>query len=518
MKIIDVGVCVNNVDPKGLGRIRYRPYGLFKSEIERSMTYEDWDDRDQFIALPFLPSHVNIIPQNRQSVKLIKYDTDKDTQNVEYVSGPFSTPHDFESQTFTLQHKYTTYGGVVVKDQPDVRDKNGKYIDKRSEGSIAKLNDNAINGNFGSDIIFTQNGLVLRGGKFITKETPDLKTRSKLQQIPLISPNMAKLMLKKFSQSLAITDDIVPIGGETVSKLKYIVEYEIDDLLNPTALTVFVYKVLNSENITTFDTNVFNDSTEINTTDTSLYKLINIDDGTTTTPTVLIPITSIKSACSEMRGFLYKIDQKNLSEVSPILIPSAEQYKGTWGYPTEDVHPFYFRLSKAFKIKGAKNDIEKENKNAFLNGVQLRTITGGKGLIFSKQSVQPPVSSTDKMTRILKVDNTKGDQSFAGLASDLIYLISSSTNKGSLDAINFNNLDPYEYTQENYLQDIHPNTYSFVRGEPLIKLLLLIYEVLIGHVHNINEPAIYREEKEKELADMINSMKIDLINQSIRIN
>ena len=59
MKIIDVGVVLSNTDPQGLGRIRFRPYGAFKSEIEHSMEYEAWDDNDQFIAVPFLPPHIN---------------------------------------------------------------------------------------------------------------------------------------------------------------------------------------------------------------------------------------------------------------------------------------------------------------------------------------------------------------------------------------------------------------------------------------------------------------------------
>ena len=54
MKIIDIGICTNNNDPKVIGQIRYRPYGSFVSEIEKAIPYEDWDKNDQFIAIPFL--------------------------------------------------------------------------------------------------------------------------------------------------------------------------------------------------------------------------------------------------------------------------------------------------------------------------------------------------------------------------------------------------------------------------------------------------------------------------------
>ena len=92
MKIIDIGVCVNNIDPKAIGRIRYRPYGLFVSEIENGIKYDDWDENDPFIAIPFLPLHINITPKIQQSVKIIKYDTDKDTQNIEYIDRPIHIP------------------------------------------------------------------------------------------------------------------------------------------------------------------------------------------------------------------------------------------------------------------------------------------------------------------------------------------------------------------------------------------------------------------------------------------
>ena len=110
--------------------------------------------------------------QLSQSVKIIKYDTEKDTQNVEYIAGPFATPHDFGSETFTSQHKYTTFGGVITKKLPAVIDKiTGEYIDKKSPGTLPNLTDVGFAGNYGSDIIFTENGIMIRGGKLISKNT-----------------------------------------------------------------------------------------------------------------------------------------------------------------------------------------------------------------------------------------------------------------------------------------------------------------------------------------------------------
>ena len=141
MQIIDIAVCIDNIDPKGIGRIRYRPYSLYMSEISLGTTYEKWDENDPFIAIPFLPQHISIIPQVEQSVKLIAYDTDKSTQNIEYVAGPYSSPHDMQNQTFTAQHKNTTYGGVIVKDTKDIRTPEGSFNPPTTKGTMPQRND-----------------------------------------------------------------------------------------------------------------------------------------------------------------------------------------------------------------------------------------------------------------------------------------------------------------------------------------------------------------------------------------
>ena len=98
MKIIDIAKCVDNKDPLGIGRIRFSRFNDLTGVIENAITYEPWSDRDLFIAQPFLPSNINFIPDEGQSIKIINYDTDKKTVNIEYVSGPFTTMYDFNGQ------------------------------------------------------------------------------------------------------------------------------------------------------------------------------------------------------------------------------------------------------------------------------------------------------------------------------------------------------------------------------------------------------------------------------------
>ena len=61
--IISLAIVDNNVDPKGIGRIRVKLTGTPTGPIEKSREYEPWDDNDPFIANPFLPTNINFIPE-----------------------------------------------------------------------------------------------------------------------------------------------------------------------------------------------------------------------------------------------------------------------------------------------------------------------------------------------------------------------------------------------------------------------------------------------------------------------
>ena len=505
MKIIDVGVCVSNIDPKGIGRIRYRPYGQYLSEVAGGIKYTEWDDKDPFISIPFLPAHINIIPQFGQSVKLIQYDTDKDSQNVEYISGPYTSPHDFESQTFTTQHKDTTYGGVIVEGLPDLKDKAGNYIDRKSFGAMATLDDTSVNGNYGSDIVFTKNGMMLRGGKLINKDVPNPKFRQRLSEVPLLSEKMSRLGLKKFPRTMEVKDEKIKITKIPVAKINHLIEYNIDSLTTPTEVKINVYKIMDTFG-PVFDSNYFNESTYVDITDPKKVKIYN--DGTTTGSTITVSVTSIQDAYIELREILYILSNEGLSKFNT-------------SYPKDDIHPFYFRPAGELKTRVTTNTTEITNRTKFVNGVQVKGVGGlgtGGGLIFSKQFTTPPTKNSEKKIKVLKARDNKGEQTFANLVADKVYFVSSSTNKGPKKSVDFTKINNYEYTQEDYLIEIEPSTYSTVRGEVLIKILKKMYEFLVGHVHNWAEPGHMDTERMSILKDLIQTMERDLVNNSIRIN
>jgi hypothetical protein len=504
MKIIDIGVCVNNNDPKGIGRIRYRPYGLFISEIEHGIIYDDWDENDPFLCLPFLPAHINVIPQVQQSVKIIKYDTDKDTQNVEYMGGPYTSPHDLNTQTFIAQHKNTTYGGVIVKDRKNIRTADQKIISPASRGAITNLKDFGIRGNYGSDIIFTESGVQLRGGLLVSKENGNKQT---LTDFPLMSKKTGRFNLKKFPKTMEVRQDESIESNTTVEKIKYIIEYEVDNLTptpeTPTNISIFAYKVIGSYG-NEFNTDVFGKSSVFPTNDTKIIKLIN-SDNTLSGATYTITSDSINGIYILIRETLHLIDTNDLSIL-----------KNT--YSKETVHPFYFRPTDNFKQRTGTTQ-ELINRDLIISKIQIRNVPEGYGLIYSKQSSSPTTKTSPKMVDVLKEIKNSGEQSFASLSADRIYLTSTTPNNGvNVKSINFNDLDEYELSQEDYMQKIDPNTYALVRGENLYNLLVAIINLLHSHVHNINDPLERGDPNWEKLNNLVQSMRGDILNDSIRIN
>ena len=112
-----------------------------------------------------------------------------------------------------------------------------------------------------------------------------------------------------------------------------------------------------------------------------------------------------------------------------------------------------------------------------------------------------------------------GEQSFSSLSADKIYITSTSPNVGvNVKSINFSKLDEYELTQDDYINKIDPNTYAMVRGENLYNVIMAIKNLLDSHIHNINEPLIQTDDNWVKLNKLIETLRDDLLNSSIRIN
>ncbi len=504
MKIIDIGICIDNIDPQGLGRIRCVRFSDYVSQKEKADNYEPFSDNDIFTANPFLPTNINFIPEVDQAVKIINFNVDKENVNIEYISGPFTTTHNFNDQSFSPQTTNTTYG-TSMKHKPDLFDRKDNYKKKRSIGSLAKKTDYGIYGKYGSDLIFTENGLQLRGGKLLSKEKAKPKDRQDIYTFPIMSSKSSVLTLKKFPHKLVKKTLEEKTTQVEVRDLKYLIEYDVVNSSGQTSLSsihaieFYVYKIKKPFG-DLLKTNNINENTNI---PNEFLSLINVEENTTSpTHRIILPSDDdFLFVVSEMRDFLYTLHEEDLKKINSL-------------YKKEDLHPFYFRPKQS--LMNAPGTTIKQN---IFSAMTMYGVGPKCGLIFSLGSVFPKVTPRKKIKEIFVLDRKSDEQSFSSLKSDKIYFLSTDTNKTE-KLVPFEKFDKYELTQNDYIEKIDPNTYSVVRGENLILLLQKLIEVLYQHEHNTFGSFVKNDSFKSytELQKLIETMRNDLLNESIRIN
>lgn len=513
MKIIDIGKCIDNMDPKGMGRIRVSRYNDYTAEIEKAIDYEPWSDRDLFLALPFLPSNINFIPEINQSVKILTYNTDHETINKEYIAGPFTTMYDYNSQTFYQQVADTTYGNGI-KNRPNIRNGSGEYINKKSENTFAKENDFAIYGKFGSDILFTENGLQLRGGKLLSKEAASVVNKTIQLDYPLMAKKSSRIYLKKFPKKMTLSETSVKKNVDDVKDVNYVVEYTVDNLVPTTGDTAtikfFVYKITNPLG-ERFKTNFFSEHSEL---PLAACKLIN-DDNSNSTPTYTITgVTAVNDIYMEIRDKIFTLHDKGLESLSPFINLNSL---------TNDIHPFFFRPTTEFRKRTypTADTGSTYNHTVVMKNINVRRIGPASGLIWSKEKAKPTTreETTNVVTPVINPDSP--EQSFGAITADKFFILSTDLENNETDSpVPFINLNQYELTQEDYVKKIEPNTFATVRGENLVILLENIIEVIFSHVHNPLMPISGQPNYEQgnRLKELLKTIENDILNKSIRIN
>ena len=516
MKIIDIGKCIDNKDPLGIGRIRVSRYNEYTGQKEKALDYEPWDDKDLFVANPFLPTNINFIPEINQSVKIIQYNTKKDNVNVEYIAGPFTTMYDYNGQTFDQQIEHTSYG-ANVKHKPAIRNNiGGKYINKKSENTFAKERDFAIYGKNNSDILFTENGLQLRSGKLLSKDAASNSNREILLDYPIMAKKSSRLYLKKFPKKMTLEEVVVKNTVKEDKDIKYIIEYEVykeGGLKNitdqyPATINLFVYKVIQPYG-DEFKTNYF---TEHSTATKSLIKLIN-PDNSSSTPTYISTVNSLNDVYKEIRDQIFLLHEKGLFELDEKNYQISEYL--------EDMHPFYFRPTLKFKGEILLTQEERDNRQTILNNVNVLRVGPSNGLIWSATKAKVESKEVESIEERIKIDPNSPEQTFGTIMSDKFYILS--TDLGSNESNNpipFFDLNQYELSQEDYIKRIQPATFSTVRGENLLKLLNKMIEVIFTHRHNPLMPIAgqYDYDEGNQLKELFKTLENDILNKSIRIN
>jgi hypothetical protein len=504
MKIIDIAICIDNNDPKGIGRIRAVRYSSYTGELEKAFDYNAWDDKDLFTAIPFLPTNLNFIPEKGQAVKIINYDTDKDTVNLEYIAGPFTTVHDYNGQTHSAQLENTTYG-IAAKHGEDVKDKDGNYIKPKSNGSLAKNTDYGVYGKYGSDVIFTENGVNIRGGKLLSKSFATSAQKKVLITHPTMSDNSSTIHLKKYPKKLEYNNQDVITNTLQIQQIKYFVEYNVTNFYGGGVnIEFYVYDTKNAGPQFVSSNSKLEDT--VLTTGCTLINEYNINNrvNTSTGATLTFTAADLTEACVKIRLNLYKLHHDGLNYFNPI-------------YGETEMHPFYFRPDPIkCKERTLPTSTELTNRKTLLTNVTFGNRIQN-GIVFSKSSFDAPTVTSVTKKNVLEESDDNVEQTFATVKSDKIYLISTDTNEYNIP-IDFTKIDKYEPTHENYIKDIEPNTYALVRGEVLIDVLQSIIKLMISHQHNLMGPLVQTDPSFVNLMKKITTLENDMLNKSIRTN
>jgi len=519
MKLIDIAICVDNLDPKHMGRIRCVRYSSYTGEQEKAVDYSAWDDKDLFTASPFLPTNINFIPEIGQTVKVIEYNTDKDFDNVEYIAGPFTTMHDYNSQTHSAQVENTTYG-IAAKHSPDIA-KSDKDELKTNDGAFARHTDYGIYGKYGSDVIFTENGLIMRGGKLKSKQGATQKEKEKLTTEPILAEKSSQLFLKKFDKKLTKVTEEVIVDSVDSKPLTSFIEYNIADFGGSgSTIDFYVYTIKPIDNVTKhhYGEDLYKTSnTNLNNVDILSGQTFLCNVNNDLSPTFSVTVPDFNGISITIRDVIKTIHSDlNLKSLS-------EKYGNqlsTLPNSNLDLHPFYFRPTKE-SVTRTLTDEQILNRQTIFNGVSPASGITQSGLVFSSQSYNVPVKHIKQQTTYLKNGADGEEQSFGAIKTDKLYFLS--TNEpapkyGDKKPIDFKKLGNYDLSQENYLDDIEPNSYALVRGEILLEVLYTMANLFASHVHLIESPLIQADPNYIDLMTKISNLENDMLNKSIRMN
>jgi hypothetical protein len=218
--------------------------------------------------------------------------------------------------------------------------------------------------------------------------------------------------------------------------------------------------------------------------------------------------------CSEIRTKLLKIKEDGFVGLFNVDVNKK------FSNPEDltNIYPFFFRPTTSFRTTQTSNTTELERKNTVLSNIRLAKGVVQSGLVWSATQFKAPSFTKEEEIEKLIKDSSSREQTFGSVVADKLYLLSTDTNFTG-KSIDFEKLDGYEYTQENYLNLIDPNTYGVVRGEILLEFLRSMFNVMLTHTHNINKPYARTDyEAHNTMVELYNKLESELLNKSVRIN
>ena len=506
-RVIFGGIVQDGDDDLNIGRVRVFPdHELIKSKLDsidvKYLNSNQTDiadnykftDVDPFVFIPLLPFNLNYQPQPKEYVHIFYTNSQENPgrKNQFYIPGPKASPMNLSFESEKETRKVLGFG-ANIRQNLAIKDKSGKFKNKKSEGVFANKEDIGIYSKGRSDIILKDTEVLLRAAK-----TKNLKA----DKFPEKNTSRSFLQLSYFeNQKFDEPDKILTKIVEENNNIKKLIEYDIIAGLNT---TIDVYsgnvKIYNVPNIALTESKTFGQSTVLPTQ--------------FMTPVFSTTFTGV-SGKSEVAKIINDVI-KGLNDGSVVNSSGV-----TFSFSEDSRFPYYYRptisLSRQKDPSLAENSITVVgNATGIINLVRygVKNI-GGFGLLSGYNDSGLKVKTQTEIIKQYRYETSPVGYSIMG--SDNIYLLSHKTTIPGKTSIDLGENTVYGI-ERNLLYDSYKgNTEGLVRGESLKQLINLIVNFLISHQHPYHgTPPIPQgvEEIQKELQQF----DTKIINQNIRIN